>query len=138
MREYYGVTYDKISLVFLAQTAGYFLSSMAASPVVHHFGIQVSLGTACAGMATGCIMLSVAPPFGIFVASLIFLGFGSGMVRRFLPALISSRTDISPSIPQYDACITTIISHADSPSLMSFTYAFFGVRRFLCTSPLRF
>jgi hypothetical protein len=29
---------------------------------------------------------------------------------------------------QYDACITTIVSHAESASLMSSTYAFFGVR----------
>jgi hypothetical protein len=32
------VDYDKISIVFLANTAGYFLSSMSSSFMLHHFG----------------------------------------------------------------------------------------------------
>ncbi|GAA6008799.1 hypothetical protein JCM10207_001728 [Rhodosporidiobolus poonsookiae] len=106
MQEHYKVSYDKISTVFLANTAGYFLSSISASFFLHHFGIQVSLATAAAGMSGGCIVLSVAPPFIVFVLSLALLGFGSGM---------------------YDACITTVIAHEEDGVLMSLLYSCFGI-----------
>ncbi|GAA5851769.1 hypothetical protein JCM8547_001203 [Rhodosporidiobolus lusitaniae] len=106
MQETYNVSADEISLVFLANAAGYAISSFSASSVLHHFGLQVALGVACFGMCGGCLTLSFAPPFGVFVASLAFLGFGSGM---------------------YDTCITTVVSHEEDGILMSLTYAFFGI-----------
>ncbi|GAA6003239.1 MFS transporter [Rhodotorula paludigena] len=106
MQEHYGVSYDKISTVFLSNTAGYFLSSISASFFLHHFGLQVSLLVASAAMSTGCVVLSVAPPFPVFVSMLLFMGFGSGM---------------------YDASITTIISHEEDGVLMSWLYSCFGV-----------
>ncbi|GAA5981623.1 hypothetical protein JCM11641_003920 [Rhodosporidiobolus odoratus] len=106
MQEFYGVSYDAISLVFLSNTAGYFASSMAASFVLHHFGLQISLGVACAGMSAGCIILACAPPFGVFIVSLAFMGFGGGL---------------------YDACITTVISHEEDGVLMSLLYSCFGI-----------
>jgi fucose permease len=86
MQDYYGVTYDKISLVFLAQTAGYFVSCNGASAVLQRYGIQVALAVACTGMVAGCATLAAAPPFGAFVMALGLLGFGSGMVRLSFPA----------------------------------------------------
>lgn len=78
MQEHYHVDYDKISIVFLANTAGYFLSSMSSSFMLHHFGLQTSLLVACAGMSIGCVVLSIAPPFPAFIVMLMFMGFGSG------------------------------------------------------------
>lgn len=92
MQAHYRVSYDEISIVFLANTAGYFLSSISASFFLHHFGLQVSLLTAAAAMATGCVVLSIAPPFPAFIIMLGFMGFGSGMYGAravpppFLPA----------------------------------------------------
>ncbi|GAA5869215.1 hypothetical protein JCM3774_003982 [Rhodotorula dairenensis] len=67
MQEHYHVDYDQISIVFLANTAGYFLSSMSSSFMLHHFGLQVSLLVACAAMSLGCVVLSIAPPFAAFI-----------------------------------------------------------------------
>ncbi|GAA5824229.1 hypothetical protein JCM3770_004339 [Rhodotorula araucariae] len=106
MQEHYGVSYDKISTVFLSNTAGYFLSSISASFLLHHYGLQVSLLVAATSMCIGCATLSVAPPFPVFIAMLTFLGFGSGM---------------------YDASITTIVSHEEDSVLMSWLYSCFGV-----------
>ncbi|BGP27852.1 MFS efflux transporter [Rhodotorula toruloides] len=106
MQAHYGVSYDEISIVFLANTAGYFLSSISASFFLHHFGLQVSLLTAAAAMSTGCVVLSIAPPFPAFIIMLGFMGFGSGM---------------------YDAVITTVIAHEEDGVLMSLLYSCFGV-----------
>ncbi|GAA6008771.1 hypothetical protein JCM10207_001718 [Rhodosporidiobolus poonsookiae] len=106
MQEHYKVSYDKISTVFLANTAGYFLSSISASFIFHRFGLQISLATAAAGMSGGCIILSVAPAFVVFVLSLALLGFGSGM---------------------YDTAITTFIAHEEDGVLMSLLYSCFGI-----------
>ncbi|GAA5893322.1 hypothetical protein JCM6882_008004 [Rhodosporidiobolus microsporus] len=106
MQEHYKRSYDEMSLLFLSNTAGYFVSSMAASFVLHHWGLQIALALACAGMVTGCTLLTIAPPFPVFVISLSFLGFGGGM---------------------YDAAITTITSHEEDGVLMSLLYSFFGI-----------
>ncbi|KAG0654602.1 hypothetical protein C6P46_001577 [Rhodotorula mucilaginosa] len=106
MQEHYHVDYDKISIVFLANTAGYFLSSMSSSFMLHHFGLQTSLLVACAGMSIGCVVLSIAPPFPAFIVMLMFMGFGSGM---------------------YDACITIVIAHEEDGVLMSLLYSCFGL-----------
>ena len=62
---------------------------------------------AASALSIGCLVLSFAPPFGVFIAALIVLGFGSGM---------------------YDTVITTLMAHDDdSPALMSYMYAMFGL-----------
>ncbi|GAA6032438.1 hypothetical protein JCM8097_008175 [Rhodosporidiobolus ruineniae] len=106
MQEHYKVSYDEISLVFLANVAGYFISSMSSTFILHHFGLQIALGVACLGMCIGTVILCIAPPFPVFVISLAFMGFGSGM---------------------YDTCITTVISHEEDGILMSLLYSCFGV-----------
>jgi MFS family permease len=146
MQEFYGVSYDKISLVFLANTAGYFGSSMSASFVLHHWGLQAGLAIACVGMCIGCTMLAVAPPFGAFIASLVFLGFGSGMVRLPHLSLSMSLTDFpvfavrrlhhhhrQPRRRRHGTLApASFLLHSSllvPPSqLMSLTYAMFGVR----------
>lgn len=57
-------------------------------------------------MSVGCLILAFAPPFGVFVFSLAFLGFGSGL---------------------YDTCLTTVVSHQEDGVMMSWLYACFGV-----------
>lgn len=100
MQEHYHVDYDKISIVFLANTAGYFLSSMSSSFMLHHFGLQTSLLVACAGMSIGCVVLSIAPPFPAFIVMLMFMGFGSGVSLRppffleVLPLTLGRSTDV--------------------------------------------
>ncbi|KWU41146.1 MFS general substrate transporter, partial [Rhodotorula sp. JG-1b] len=108
MQEHYHVDYDKISIVFLANTAGYFLSSMSSSFMLHHFGLQPSLLVACAGMSIGCVVLSIAPPFPAFIVMLMFMGFGSGLINP----------------PQ---CITIVIAHEEDGVLMSLLYSCFGL-----------
>ena len=64
-----------------ANTAGYFLSSISSPFLLHHFGLPTTLLVAAAAMSVGCVTLSVAPPFPVFATMLLFLGFGSGVVR---------------------------------------------------------
>lgn len=97
MREHYEVSYDEISLVFLATSAGYCVSSISASFFTHHIGVNYTLLVAATALSLGCIALSVAPPFPVFIIALGFMGFGSGI---------------------YDAAITTVIAHFESQALM--------------------
>lgn len=127
MQAHYRVSYDEISIVFLANTAGYFLSSISASFFLHHFGLQVSLLTAAAAMSTGCVVLSIAPPFPAFIIMLGFMGFGSGMYgARLSLVLLSPSLSLSASL-HADAVITTVIAHEEDGVLMSLLYSCFGV-----------
>ncbi|GAA5941255.1 MFS transporter [Sporobolomyces koalae] len=109
MQEHYGVSYDEISLVFLSNVAGYLISSISASFLTHHIGVNYTLLVAAAAMSLGCVALSLAPPFPAFIIALAFLGFGAGI---------------------YDAAITTVVSHFESQAMMSCMYAFFGIGAF--------
>ncbi|KAM0753735.1 MFS general substrate transporter [Meredithblackwellia eburnea MCA 4105] len=106
MQSYYNVSYDKISTVFLANVAGYFLSSVSSAALSHHLGLQKGLLVAALFMGGGCIMLSFGPPFAVFILAIAALGFGGGL---------------------YDAMLTTVISHSEDGVLMSLMYACFGV-----------
>ncbi|SCZ89509.1 BZ3500_MvSof-1268-A1-R1_Chr1-1g01226 [Microbotryum saponariae] len=105
MQEHYGVSYDEISIVFLANVAGYFISCVSSSFLSHKLGARYALVCAAVAWSIGCAILIVRPPFGVFVLSLAMLGFGGGM---------------------YDALLTTIISHDENPVLMSWMYSCFG------------
>jgi len=85
----------------------YFISCISASFLSHHLGLRWSLVVAAVNMGTGCLILSRAPPYGLFIFCLALLGFGGGI---------------------YDACLTTVVSHEEDGVLMSFMYAAFGVR----------
>ncbi|GAA5883016.1 hypothetical protein JCM16303_006793 [Sporobolomyces ruberrimus] len=106
MREHYEVSYDEISLVFLATSAGYCVSSISASFFTHHIGVNYTLLVAATALSLGCIALSVAPPFPVFIIALGFMGFGSGI---------------------YDAAITTVIAHFESQALMAGMYSLFAL-----------
>ncbi|SGY35938.1 BQ5605_C002g01819 [Microbotryum silenes-dioicae] len=105
MQEHYGVSYDEISIVFLANVAGYFISCVLSSFLSHKLGARYALVCAAVVWSIGCAILIVWPPFGVFVLSLAMLGFGGGL---------------------YDALLTTIISHDENPVLMSWMYSCFG------------
>ncbi|KAI5477526.1 MFS efflux transporter [Pseudohyphozyma bogoriensis] len=78
MQAYYHVSSEKISLVFFANIAGYFLSCAASSYLFHNLGLTWALIVAAACWSAGSLMLSFAPPFPVFIISLLPLGFGSG------------------------------------------------------------
>ncbi|SCV71363.1 BQ2448_2951 [Microbotryum intermedium] len=103
MQEHYGVSFDEISIVFLANVAGYFVSCVSSSFLSHKLGARYALVCAAIVWSVGCVILIVRPPFGVFVLSLALLGFGGGL---------------------YDALLTTIISHDENPGqFLSETYA---------------
>ncbi|GAA6006814.1 hypothetical protein JCM11491_003191 [Sporobolomyces phaffii] len=106
MQEHYGVSYEEISTVFLANVAGYFISSISASFFTHHIGVNHTLLVAAASMSVGSLALSFAPPFPVFIVALAFVGFGAGI---------------------YDAAISTVVAHFESQALMSGMYSFFGI-----------
>ncbi|GAA6044287.1 hypothetical protein JCM8097_008677 [Rhodosporidiobolus ruineniae] len=113
MQSFYGVSFDKISLVFLANTAGYFLAASTSSFISHHMGLQWLLAIAAVSTISGSLGLALAPPFPVFIFTLVLAGYGNGV---------------------YDVGLTAVISHADDGSLMSLIYAMFGVGAL--TSPL--
>ena len=73
-------------------------------------GVQGAQGgqgqVAAASTGAGSLALSFAPPFPLFIISLSTLGFGCGL---------------------FDATLTTLISHDEDATSMSFLYAAFGV-----------
>lgn len=61
-------------------------------------------------MASGCLILTFAPPFPAFVIGLALFGFGCAL---------------------YDSVLTTIVSHEEDTASMSYLYAAFGVSCFI-------
>ncbi|KAL7413871.1 major facilitator superfamily domain-containing protein [Mrakia frigida] len=102
----YNVTYNVISLVFLANTAGYFAASISNSFLLHHYGLKNSLLLAAVCYSAGSLVLTFRPPFPVATIGLALLGLGSGL---------------------YDASLTTVVAHYENSTLMSAMYSFFGI-----------
>lgn len=125
MREYYQVSFDEISLTFLAITAGYAISCTSASLLQHRLGVRWSLHVALGVLSAGCILLLCKPPFPAFICALVLVGFGNGLCGESRRQMAIG--EIKADTVTIDACITTVISHEESAVLLSWLYSCFGI-----------
>ncbi|CEL55801.1 Bypass of stop codon protein 6 OS=Saccharomyces cerevisiae (strain ATCC 204508 / S288c) GN=BSC6 PE=1 SV=1 [Rhizoctonia solani AG-1 IB] len=105
IQEHYNLSYDVLSIVFLAGFGGYLISCVLNSVLQSVIGIHGVLLMAGFWYATGAMLIAFAPPFPVVMIGLMLMGIGGGF---------------------YDTCLTGVISHFESTKLMNIFYSFFG------------
>ncbi|KAJ3513496.1 hypothetical protein NLJ89_g2914 [Agrocybe chaxingu] len=106
IQKHYNLSYETISLVFLAGFGGKLVSSILNPVLQNLLGTRWLLLTAGVLYAGGSLLIAFAPPFSLVMVGLALMGFGGGF---------------------YAACLTSVIAHFDNSSFMNILYAFFGV-----------
>ncbi len=86
---FYNVDKATISLLFLLMTGGYLSAALSSGPLVERLGQRhfLMLGTGLFGLAA--LAIAWAPPFPIYLAILLFYGFGVGIIDAGLNAYIA-------------------------------------------------
>ncbi|KAF8704630.1 Major Facilitator Superfamily, partial [Rhizoctonia solani] len=105
-QDYYHLSYDTVSLVFLGGFIGYLISCMLNSVLQNAIGTRNVLLLAGALYAGGSLLISFAPPFPAVMVGLCFMGFGAGF---------------------YEATLTSVVSHFEDNRYMNILYAFPGL-----------
>lgn len=105
-QDHYRLSYETVSLVFLAGLGGYLVSCMLNSVLQNMIGTRNVLLMAGILYGGGSLLISFAPPFPIVMVGLCLMGFGGGF---------------------YEACLTSVISHFENNRFMNILYAFFGL-----------
>ncbi|KEP52042.1 MFS transporter [Rhizoctonia solani 123E] len=103
---HYHLSYETVSLVFLAGFGGYLLSCALNSVLQSVIGTWSVLLMAGVLYAGGALLISFAPPFPAVVVGLCLMGFGGGF---------------------YEACLTGVVSHFEDSRFMNIVYAFSGL-----------
>ncbi|KAF8599583.1 MFS general substrate transporter [Ceratobasidium sp. AG-I] len=106
LQAHYDLSYEVVSLVFLAGFGGYLVSCMLNSVLQNAIGTRWVLMAAGCLYASGSLLISFAPPFPAVMAGLVLMGLGGGF---------------------YEASLTSVISHFENSKFMNILYAFFGL-----------
>ncbi|KAF8676878.1 Major Facilitator Superfamily [Rhizoctonia solani] len=105
-QKFYQLSYQTVSLVFLASFGGYLVSCLLNSVLQSVIGTCNVLLMASALHGSGALLISFAPPFPVVVIGLTLMGFGGGF---------------------YEACLTSVVSHFEDNRFMNIMYAFSGL-----------
>ena len=89
MMFHYSVNKGTIGLVFLSMTLGFLISALNSGLLVAKLGPRRYLMLGSAIILLSMLTISLAPPFPIFVAALLPLGFGSAVIDAGLNAYIA-------------------------------------------------
>ncbi|KAJ3509778.1 hypothetical protein NLJ89_g5037 [Agrocybe chaxingu] len=106
IQKHYNLSYEVVSLVFLAGFGGYLVACMLNSVLQNAIGTRWMLLTAGLLYAGGSLLIAFAPPFPLVMIGLIIMGFGGGF---------------------YEACLTSIVAHFENSRFMNILYSFFGI-----------
>ncbi|CAE6465599.1 unnamed protein product [Rhizoctonia solani] len=99
---HYHLSYETVSLVFLAGLGGYLVSCMLNSVLQNTIGTRNVLLMAGSLYAGGSLLISFAPPFPVVMAGLCLMGLGGGF---------------------YEACLTSVVSHVSMVSIAALLFA---------------
>ncbi|CAE6510912.1 unnamed protein product [Rhizoctonia solani] len=105
-QDHYHLSYETVSLVFLAGFGGYLVSCVLNSVLQSVIGTCNVILMAGILNGGGALLISFAPPFPLVAVGLCLMGFGAGF---------------------YEACLTSVISHFEDGRLMNIIYAFAGL-----------
>lgn len=106
IREDFGLSLDAVGALFVARTAGYFLSGYLNGQLVPRLGIGRLMALSGAAAGAGMLGYALTPSWGIMIACGVLSGLGTGAI---------------------DAGMNTYFAAVHSPSLMNWLHAFFGL-----------
>jgi fucose permease len=95
MRADYQVNNATIALLFLASTAGYLLSSFNTGLFVEKLGMRRYLLLGVSIFMLGAVVVSLNPPFLIFLLTGLLIGFGEAVLDAGLNAYIARLPSIA-------------------------------------------
>jgi fucose permease len=108
MRAHYGVDKGTIGLIFLAGSSGYLSAAFSSGLLLEKLGsYRRFLALGALVFMLGAVVLSLTPPFAIFLATFLAMGFGVAAIDAGLNAYIAS-------LP-------------DNTALLNYLHAFYGV-----------
>jgi fucose permease len=79
MEDHYGIGYAVVSLIFVANAAGFILAAPTSNAITSALGRAKTLMLAEVAMLIGYVMIVCTPPFPAVVVAYLFLGFGSAL-----------------------------------------------------------
>ncbi|TIC22103.1 MFS general substrate transporter [Wallemia mellicola] len=106
MEVFYNKSESTISLSFLANSGGYFISTLASSYMIHHMPLYIVMMISSFSYAAGSLIGTFKPPFAALMVSLILTGFGGGLL---------------------DTAATSVIVHFEDGPLITLAYSFFSI-----------
>ncbi|KAH7873917.1 major facilitator superfamily domain-containing protein [Lentinula edodes] len=105
IQSHYDLTFSVVSLIFLANAAGWLLASFLNIYLLHYLDLWRTLILASISNIIGSAIIVSAPPFPVFVIALFFIGIGACI---------------------YDASFAAYTAHFDEGPAMSLLFAAFG------------
>ncbi|TIB92320.1 MFS general substrate transporter [Wallemia mellicola] len=106
MEVFYNKSESIISLSFLANSGGYFISTIASSYMIHHLPLYIVMMISSFVYAAGSLIGTFKPPFAVLMISLITTGFGAGLL---------------------ETAATIVLVHFEDGPLISLAYSFFSI-----------
>ncbi|KAJ4474262.1 major facilitator superfamily domain-containing protein [Lentinula aciculospora] len=106
IQSHYGLTFTVVSLIFLANAAGWLVASFLNVYLLRYLNLWRTLVIASIVNIIGSAMIVASPPFPVFIVALFFIGIGACI---------------------YDASFAAYTAHFDEGPAMSLLFAAFGV-----------
>ncbi|GAA96080.1 uncharacterized protein L969DRAFT_17190 [Mixia osmundae IAM 14324] len=112
--QHYGLSYERVSTVFLANVAGYLFSCLVTTKLTHSIGFRHTLILGAGILGASSLLISRTPPFYAVIIALVGFGLAGGLL---------------------DSALSTVIAHKQgSGNLMQYMYACFGIGA--CLAPI--
>jgi fucose permease len=85
----YGVSRSQIGVMFFTGSVGFFLASTFAGQLVHRLGVRLALTLGSGVFIAAALYMGTRPPFVMFVAVNLLIGFGTGVLESVLNAYLA-------------------------------------------------
>lgn len=138
LQEDYKINDFQTSFIFLASTTGYFILALVCQYLQQHFGVRgvEVAGVACIAMAS--FIISVRPPFAIFVMSFLLNGIGPGFLDASINAWAGAIVDSNQILGIIHGCygigcmispplVTMLMEKKHNPWLWNNYYVVLGI-----------
>ncbi|KAL7272901.1 hypothetical protein RUND412_004272 [Rhizina undulata] len=80
IEKYYGIGYAIVSLIFLANAAGFIATAAVSQPIYAKLGRSKTMVLGTLLLAIGFSLIAATPPFGVVAAAFFFTGSGMALI----------------------------------------------------------
>jgi fucose permease len=86
----YGVDRATIGIMFFAFSAGFVLAGLSNGALIARLGVRVAAAVGGVGFAVPFLCLAVRPPFAVFMAAQLLMGYGCGVLESVLSVYLAA------------------------------------------------